>query len=159
MNIYLEYADKQVLSERKKEWKGLLKCFSLLDKEERGHIGMQRWAEFLKILRPAAGKAEVKFYFELMDRDRSGELDMFDFLDMREILQLRMHPYHERMLAQHGWQRMGNKILSWRYTESALVRPMRCRALRSGLASLTLPHPRPPRDSHLPRQCSTTSRP
>jgi len=38
VNVYLEHADKQVLSERKKEWKGLLKAFSLLDKEAQGHL-------------------------------------------------------------------------------------------------------------------------
>jgi len=43
VNVYLEHADKQVLSERKKEWKGLLKAFRLLDKEAQGHITPARY--------------------------------------------------------------------------------------------------------------------
>jgi hypothetical protein len=31
VSFYLEYTEKQVTSERKKEWKGLLKAFNMID--------------------------------------------------------------------------------------------------------------------------------
>ena len=120
VNIYLEYADKQVLSERKKEWKGLLKSFTLLDKDETGIIKPQRWTEFMKALRPHASPSEIKFYFDLMDRDKCGAIDAFDFLDMREILQLRMHPFHETMLATGPLRRKAQQIVHWRHFDNVV---------------------------------------
>lgn len=56
-----------------------------------------------------------------MDRDRNGEIDTFDFLDMREILQLRMHPFHEYMLPHNRIKRFGSRIFGWRHFQNIMV--------------------------------------
>jgi hypothetical protein len=33
VSFYMEYTEKQIRSERKKEWQGLMKAFSMIDKE------------------------------------------------------------------------------------------------------------------------------
>ena len=72
-------------------------------------------------MRPLASKAEVRFYFDLMDRDRNGKIDTFDFLDMREILQLRMHQFHEYMLPHNHIKQLGSRILTWQHFQNVMV--------------------------------------
>jgi hypothetical protein len=43
-------------------------------------------------LLPGCTLAGQKFYFDLLDRDANQQLDVFDFLDLREVLQLHIEP-------------------------------------------------------------------
>eukprot|EP00730_Choanoeca_flexa_P007107 TRINITY_DN12280_c0_g1_i4.p1 TRINITY_DN12280_c0_g1~~TRINITY_DN12280_c0_g1_i4.p1 ORF type:complete len:956 (+),score=124.76 TRINITY_DN12280_c0_g1_i4:107-2974(+) len=88
VSLYLERAGDQVHSERKKEWKGLIKAFELLDERGRGYIDLPQFCELMEILRPGDDLPAVHFYYQLLDRDGNRQVDPFDFLDMREILLL-----------------------------------------------------------------------
>eukprot|EP00049_Salpingoeca_infusionum_P026927 m.29025 g.29025 ORF g.29025 m.29025 type:complete len:1552 (-) comp9106_c0_seq1:407-5062(-) len=90
VSLYFEYAQKRVNEERKKEWKGLLRAFTLLDPEHKGHIDLKQWRELMRFLRPNATPSEASFFFELLDRDEEGQIDCFDFLDLREVLLLQI---------------------------------------------------------------------
>lgn len=75
VGIYFEHAEVQVLGERKKEWKGLLKAFSYLDEDsqfyilnptnahvpfvDHGHINLQQFTVFMRALRPYLGGYEA----------------------------------------------------------------------------------------------------
>jgi len=81
-------AKKQVAKERRKEWKGLVKAFNLLDHERKGFINYDMWSSIMSMLRPAANEEEVTFLFNLIDRESNGQVDCLDFLDLREVCQL-----------------------------------------------------------------------
>ena len=53
---------------------------------------MNQWLELMCVLKPKARRAELRFFYELLDRDGNERLDCFDFCDLREILQLRVRP-------------------------------------------------------------------
>jgi hypothetical protein len=69
VSLYLEYASAQVHDERKKEWKGLMKAFQLLDTDNRGYLCFSQFRELMAALRPKAEAAALRFYFQLLDRD------------------------------------------------------------------------------------------
>lgn len=46
----------------------------------------------MKIMRPKATEFEVRFLYELLDREGDGKVDQIDFLDLREIQQLSLNP-------------------------------------------------------------------
>lgn len=88
VHIYMGVAKKQVAKERRKEWKGLVKAFNLLDHERKGFINYDMWSSIMSMLRPAANEEEVTFLFNLIDRESNGQVDCLDFLDLREVCQL-----------------------------------------------------------------------
>ena len=51
VHIYMGVAKRQVAKERRKEWKGLIKAFNLLDHERKGFINYDIWASILSLLR------------------------------------------------------------------------------------------------------------
>lgn len=130
----MEHGEDQVKTERKKEWKGLLMAFNLLDEAGtshegnqspwpspppyayelisssrafhsstlgRGYIKFDQWLELMSVLKPKARRAELRFFYELLDRDGNDQLDCFDFCDLREILQLRAHRLTDD--ENHSW--------------------------------------------------------
>jgi hypothetical protein len=88
VHIYLKRARQQVDKERKKEWKGLVKAFDLLDYEHRGFITFDIWNDLMVLIRPKSSEEERSFLFNV--HSPTGELDMIDFLDLREITQLHL---------------------------------------------------------------------
>ena len=70
--IYLDRAGKTVTSERKKEWKTLVTAFKLLDQDKTGSIDTQTWGHLMKTLQPYATMDEVRFKFDLLDREKKG---------------------------------------------------------------------------------------
>ena len=55
----------------------------------------------MHVLKPNARRAELRFFYELLDRDGNDQLDCFDFCDLREILQLRVHRLTDDK--SHNW--------------------------------------------------------
>eukprot|EP00039_Didymoeca_costata_P008204 m.109064 g.109064 ORF g.109064 m.109064 type:complete len:1147 (-) comp13990_c0_seq1:70-3510(-) len=92
VHIYFNRAGQQVTKERKKEWKGLIKAFSLLDVDCKGYITFDTWDILLRVMRPKSTMPERRFLFNLLDRTHCGRLDYLDFLDFREITQLHVTP-------------------------------------------------------------------
>jgi hypothetical protein len=89
VHIYLKRARQQVNKERKKEWKGLVKSFHLLDTEQKGYITFEMWNELMVLIRPKSSEEERSFLFNV--HSNNGEtLDIIDFLDLREITQLHL---------------------------------------------------------------------
>lgn len=70
--IYLDRAGKAVTSERKKEWKTLVTAFKLLDQDGKGYIDTETWGHLMYTLQPYATIDEVRFKFDLLDREKKG---------------------------------------------------------------------------------------
>ena len=75
---------------------------------DRGYFTRVQWADLFQALRPDSTRAERKFYFDLLDRDGNQRIDIFDFLDLREILQLRMTPVPPKVERQTDkrWEKL-----------------------------------------------------
>ena len=88
--IYLDAAKRTVTKERKKEWKTLATAFTLLDEDKLGYIEIEVWNQLMRAMRPDGNDEEYLFLFKLLDRETKNKIDTIDFLDLREITQLRL---------------------------------------------------------------------
>lgn len=110
VSIYLDRAAKTVSKERKKEWKTLATAFTLLDEEKLGYITFETWAQLMSAMRKDATVDEARFYFDLLDREHAGKIDPLDFLDLREISQLRLKEV-KQVERQHAF--LNDSWISW----------------------------------------------
>ena len=106
--IYLDAAKKTVTKERKKEWKTLATAFTLLDGchggqgAKRGYIEIDVWNQLMQAMRPDGTEVEYLFLFGLLDRESKNKIDTIDFLDLREITQLRLQKHKENHRTHPG---------------------------------------------------------
>eukprot|EP00051_Salpingoeca_urceolata_P021698 m.342774 g.342774 ORF g.342774 m.342774 type:complete len:1055 (-) comp19847_c0_seq1:33-3197(-) len=95
VSVYFKHQEKQVRGEKKKSWKGLVQAFLALDHDGTGSVSIDQWGQLYHCLKPMASPGEILFTFQLLDKDKTGSLDCIDFLDLSEILKLKMQPYVE----------------------------------------------------------------
>eukprot|EP00043_Microstomoeca_roanoka_P010896 m.103027 g.103027 ORF g.103027 m.103027 type:complete len:1325 (+) comp15028_c1_seq7:250-4224(+) len=150
VSTYFDFTAKQIHSERKKEWRGLLRAFSLLDTEGTGYVSMNAWYELIKYLRPEVDRRQAKFFFELLDRDSKSKLDCFDFLDLREVMLLKIRPtpptdFSATQRNEWAWLRAS----AFSLLESRWFRPfiMTCLGLNAVLACVYFEDI--PKDTHI----------
>ena len=55
---------------------GLMKAFQLLDPQSRGYLCFSQFFELMRTLKPTAELPEVRFYFELLDRDGNSQVNI-----------------------------------------------------------------------------------
>ena len=72
VSIYLDKTHSQVQKDRRKEWRGLMKAFNLLDIEQKGFITYANWEQLLELLRPKSTATERRFLFNALDREHNG---------------------------------------------------------------------------------------
>ena len=80
----------KILTESRKERLGLLRAFSLLDKDGCGFINRQIWNELLSHLMPHASNTEKRVRFAMLDSRQTGEIDWKSFLQIGLQLELRL---------------------------------------------------------------------
>jgi len=81
----------QMLKERQKERKGLMRAFALLDPRNEGYFTPRVWERFVRHLIPGSSKAEARIRFAMLDLDGNGKIDALDFLQIRSQLEVRLH--------------------------------------------------------------------
>ncbi|EGD78654.1 hypothetical protein PTSG_01632 [Salpingoeca rosetta] len=125
VSTYFDYTAKQIHAERKKEWRGLMRAFALLDPDGNGYVTLSTWFLLMRYLRPDIDRKQAKFFFELLDRDGNNRLDCFDFLDLREIMLLKIRPTPASELnttmQRRQWTRF--RILAFNITTSSWFHP------------------------------------
>lgn len=116
VSFYMEYTEKQIRSERKKEWQGLMKAFSMIDKEAKGYFEYEQWVILASALIPGS-RSTHRFYFDLLDRDGNQLIDVFDFLDLREVLQLHVKPVLKPPEPRESswWLHFAKRIRKWKH--------------------------------------------
>ena len=68
-----------------------------------GSIERETWTQLVSAVFPKVTAEETEFYFDVLDRDRQGRLDCIDFLDLREVTQLRLYPCTPGTQPIRGW--------------------------------------------------------
>ena len=126
VSIYLDKAKHYVAKDRRKEWKGLIKAFNLLDIEQNGFITFEQWSLLMQQLRPRSSEAERRFLFNILNREHNGKLDSLDFLDLREITQL-----HLTLVKEARPTVAGRELTCWNIFSRSLKRRTKSKAYRA----------------------------
>ena len=77
-----------VQKDRIKERRAVSEAFFLLAGSEGGKITEDIWKKFMKLRDPKISENQVRYLFNAIDTDASGELDILEFFELCDVLQL-----------------------------------------------------------------------
>mmetsp|Transcript_30353 Transcript_30353/g.40054 ORF Transcript_30353/g.40054 Transcript_30353/m.40054 type:complete len:1422 (-) Transcript_30353:382-4647(-) len=89
-DTFIDHTSNQVKKETLKEYKGLLKAFSILDTDHTGRIDQKTFEMVIHSLKPNLNDEELLLYFELASHGET-TVNLIDFLDLKGILAYEFH--------------------------------------------------------------------
>ena len=89
-DVYKRQHGFVILQEKIAQRKALLAAFALLDLDGDGKLDEKEFSRLLRAVRPAVGPKTIELAFRLCDSDNSSCLDREEFLQVSELLMLRL---------------------------------------------------------------------
>lgn len=114
---------KQVIEQRVRERHALLSAYHLLDIHATGQLEYGHFEKLVeRIMTNTREQASIRRFFELMDKDKNDQINVFEFFNLCEVILWTVRsdevPLHERWL----WLRRIGFIPSWNKFRETIVR-------------------------------------
>ena len=100
-DVYKRQHGFVVLSEKVEQQKALLAAFALLDTSGDGKLDVLEFEKLLRNVSPGVTRESIDLAFQLLDKDNDHLLDAKEFLEVSDVLLLRVPVYKERHRCFH----------------------------------------------------------